>query len=130
MKLVFIASQGLSRGVRGALTQWLVEIGPGVFVGRLPKRIISHLWAEVGRWCEGQGVETEARATLVEHDDSEQGYRLLVAGAAAYMPTEFTGLWLVTRTVATADPEEAGQPQETPESQQPSEDPYYDRQPW
>lgn len=53
-------------GVRGDLTRWLLEIAPGVFVGRVTTRVRERLW---GRVCD---FLTSGRAILVYSARNEQ----------------------------------------------------------
>lgn len=102
MSLIVIASQNLSPGVRGALTKWMLEIGPGTFVGDLPKRIASELWTHVDDWCEGDGAAFGSRATFVQTATTEQGYVFATSGNGRYIPVEHAGLWLVERSPQTS----------------------------
>lgn len=99
--LVVISSENLSPGVRGSLSKWLLEIGPGVFVGRVSRRIVDGLWGSVEEWCL-QEASNNARATMVVADRrAEQGFTFRTVGEGRYAPVNFSGLWLVERTAVT-----------------------------
>lgn len=44
--VVFVLT-AVPSGVRGDLSRWLLEIAPGVFVGRVSARVRQRLWARV-----------------------------------------------------------------------------------
>lgn len=54
-------------GLRGDLTRWLMEISPGVFVGRPSARIRDLLWIRTIELCK------DGKAILVYSADTEQG---------------------------------------------------------
>lgn len=77
-------------GLRGDITKWLMEIAPGVFVGRPSARVRELLWKRTKDLC-GSG-----RAIVVYNADNEQGL-----GFDTYNydwhPTDFDGLTLMMR---------------------------------
>ncbi len=54
-------------GLRGHLTRWLLEISPGVFVGKVSARVRTLMWVRVLEM-----VKT-GRAIMVYSADNEQG---------------------------------------------------------
>lgn len=54
-------------GLRGDLTKWLMEVSPGVFVGRTSRRVREMLWERTVDSC------NDGRAILVFSADNEQG---------------------------------------------------------
>lgn len=54
-------------GLRGHLTRWLLEVSPGVFVGRTSARVRDVLWDQVEELCK------DGRAILVYSARNEQG---------------------------------------------------------
>lgn len=78
--------------LRGDVSRWLLEIAPGVFTGRLNRRVRESLW---GRVLEGLG---DGSAVLVAADRRrEQGAEILTAGTGRWVPVDFDGLILVRR---------------------------------
>jgi CRISPR-associated protein Cas2 len=78
-------------GLRGHLTRWLIEIGPGVFVGNASRRVRDHLWDVLeDRIGEGQAIMVEPAAT-------EQGWSVRTAGKDRWRPVEWEGLVLCER---------------------------------
>ncbi len=80
-------------GLRGHLTRWLIEISPGVFVGRITARVRDHLW---GRVCHHLG--DGGRAVMVHAARNEQGLAFLVLGES-WQPVDLDGLMLVRRSL-------------------------------
>lgn len=81
---------GAPAGLRGEVTRWLLEIGPGVFVGHLSVRVRENLWVRVVEDI-GQG-----RATMVFSARGEQRLSFLTYGEV-WEPTDFDGIRLVRR---------------------------------
>lgn len=86
--LVLIAA---SPGLRGHVTRWLVEIAPGVFVGRLSARVRDELWKTVeDRVRRGQAI-------LIFAARNEQRWLARIAGVTRWSPRDFDGLTLFRR---------------------------------
>lgn len=78
------------------MNQWLLEVLPGVFVGRLSARVRDHLWATL---AEALPLAEGAYAAVIEQtNEAEQGFRIQKVGEFRYDFEDFTGLLLVTRT--------------------------------
>ena len=78
------------QGLRGHLNRWLFEIAPGVFVGRVSKRIRDQLWMIVGDMI-GSG-----KALVVFAAKNEQGLTFRSINHD-WIPTEHEGLTLMLR---------------------------------
>ena len=72
--MVVIVLSAAPASLRGALTRWLMEVSPGVFVGHLSARVREQLW-ELVRAYIGDG-----RALLVWSTRSEQRYAVASLG--------------------------------------------------
>ena len=76
--------------LRGVLTRWLLEIAPGMYVGRVPARVRDRLWArilsDVGR----------GRAVMVVLRRGEQGFDVRVHNHE-WEPVDLDGLTLMRR---------------------------------
>lgn len=82
---------GVPPGLRGHATRWLVEVAPGVFVGRLPARVRDNLWVTVTeRVRDGQAI-------MIEPASSEQGWAVRTAGRDRWVPVDCDGLVLMAR---------------------------------
>lgn len=66
--MVVIVLTACPEGLRGYLTRWLWEISPGVFVGKVSKRVRQAVWARV------QEMSKDGRALLVYSARNEQGF--------------------------------------------------------
>ncbi|MEV8363750.1 type I-E CRISPR-associated endoribonuclease Cas2e [Streptomyces niveus] len=75
--------------VRGALTRWMIEPTPGLYVGTLSARVRDELWRVVSA-----SIESGA-AVLIHPEQNEQGYMLRTAGERRRIPVDFDGLTLV-----------------------------------
>lgn len=78
--------------LRGALTRWLFEVAPGVFVGRVSARIRELLWERIVAGI-GRG-----RAILVYPARNEQGLTFRVHGHD-WQPIDHEGLQLMLRPI-------------------------------
>lgn len=92
---VFISSS-VPPGIRGAMNQWLLEVLPGVFVGRVSARIRDYLWKELSDAL--PAAEGSYAALIKQTDETEQGFSVDTVGDYRYELADFAGLFLVTRT--------------------------------
>lgn len=80
-------------GLRGHLTRWLMEVSPGVFVGRLNPRLRDHVWELVTE-------EVRGSALLVFQDRStEQGFGFRT-NENEWQPHDVEGATLIMRPTA------------------------------
>jgi CRISPR-associated protein Cas2 len=80
-------------GLRGHLTRWLLEISPGVFVGKINTRVRRLMWTRVTEMVKN------GRAIMVFSADNEQGLDFAVH-AHDWIPTDFEGINLMLRPAA------------------------------
>lgn len=76
-------------GLRGELTRWMLELKPGVFVGKVSALVRDKLWERVCASMKG-GV-----GTLVYSADAEQGFRMRFWGTPNRVVVDFDGLSLI-----------------------------------
>jgi CRISPR-associated protein Cas2 len=76
--------------LRGGLTRWLTEIGPGVYVGRVNALVRDLLWDAVIE----EAAET-GRAVQVYRTNTEQGFEIRMHGDSKRSIVEIDGLQLV-----------------------------------
>src|SRR5690606_5968677 len=88
--MVVIILTACSEGLRGHLTQWLLEISAGVFVGHVNSKIRDRLWAKVIDMA-GPG-----RALLVQQQPGEQRLSFRVHGHY-WQPADLDGVTLIRR---------------------------------
>lgn len=88
--MVVLVLTACPAGLRGHLTRWLLEIGPGVFVGRVSARVRDLMWLRVLDLCK------DGRAIMVHAAENEQGlfYRV---HRHEWQPEDFDGVWLMRR---------------------------------
>lgn len=77
-------------GLRGHLTRWMLEIGPGVFVGRLSARVRDRMWARVLE------LAKDGRAIMVYSARTEQRLAFKVH-RHDWEPVDFEGVQLMMR---------------------------------
>ena len=83
--------------IRHALTQWMIEPAPGVFVGTISARVRDEIWEQVA-------VETHGGWGLLIHpDDTEQGFTIRVCGEDRRRIVDFEGIALVSMPDANLD---------------------------
>ena len=77
--------------VRHAMTRWMIEPAPGVFVGTLSARVRDELWEAV------QGAVRDGWGLMIEQSNNEQGFAIRVCGTERRRIVEYDGLQLVAR---------------------------------
>ncbi|WP_029090191.1 type I-E CRISPR-associated endoribonuclease Cas2e [Brevibacterium album] len=88
--MVVIVVAACPAGLRGELTRWLLEVSPGVFVGKLSARVRERVWQRV---LDGVGT---GRASMVWSARNEQGLEFETHGET-WAVEDFDGLKLITR---------------------------------
>jgi CRISPR-associated protein Cas2 len=87
--MITISATAVPDHLRGALTRWLLEVTPELYVGTVSARVRDELWASVAA-CTGEGM-----SVLVYPSDNEQGFELRTAGTRRRRPVDFDGMTLV-----------------------------------
>ena len=77
-------------GLRGHLTRWLLEISPGVFVGKITARVRDLMWIRVIEMVKN------GRAIMVYTAAGEQGLAFQVHDHD-WVPVDFEGITLMLR---------------------------------
>lgn len=85
---VLIVSR-VTPALRGALTRWLLEVHPGVFVGTVSARVRARLWAMV------QGRRRLGACTLISSAKNEQGFAIAANGDPRRALRDYDGLQLL-----------------------------------
>lgn len=87
--MVVIVLERVPPSLRGELTRWLLELSPGVFVGKVSAMVRDKLWEVVcQRTKEGAGL-------LVHNCETEQGFAFRVCGTTKRELADFDGLTLI-----------------------------------
>jgi CRISPR-associated protein Cas2 len=87
--LTVLATTAVPDHVRGALTRWMVEPTPGLYVGTLAARVRDELWTVIAASI------TDGAAVLIHPAANEQGFALRTAGERRRLPVDFDGLTLI-----------------------------------
>ena len=87
--MITISATAVPDHLRGALTRWLIDVTPELYVGTVSARVRDELWASVAA-CTGDGM-----SVLIYPGDNEQGFELRTAGTRRRSPVDFDGLTLV-----------------------------------
>lgn len=83
-------------GLRGHLTRWLLEIAPGVFVGKISARVRELMWQRV------VDMVRTGRAIMVYATDNEQGLAFQVH-EHNWKPIDIDGITLMLRPAQSED---------------------------
>lgn len=83
-------------GLRGHLTRWLLEIAPGVFVGKVSNRVRDLMWLRV------LDMVKTGRAIMVYHANNEQGLAFQVH-EHDWQPVDIEGINLMLRPATPTD---------------------------
>ncbi|MGA4867240.1 type I-E CRISPR-associated endoribonuclease Cas2e [Streptomyces lavendulocolor] len=75
--------------LRGALTRWLLEVTPELYIGTISARVREELWSRVTVSVE------DGTAVLAYPSDNEQGFTVRTAGDRRRSPIDFDGLTLI-----------------------------------
>lgn len=89
--MTVIVLSRVPQGLRGDLAKWLLEVRPGVYVGRLTAAVRVRLWERITKYVK------LGDATLVYMASNEQGYQILTLGDPSYRVRDFEGLQLIER---------------------------------
>lgn len=87
--MTVLATTAVPDCVCGALTRWMIEPAPGLYVGTLSARVREELWSVVTA-----SIGTGA-AVLLHPAQTDQGFTLHTAGERRRVPHDFDGLTLV-----------------------------------
>lgn len=93
--MVVVVLTAVPAGLRGHLTRWLLEISPGVFVGRASRRVRDQMWERVVE------LSKDGRAVMIESSRNEQRLDFRVH-RHDWEPADFDGLNLIRRPSAPA----------------------------
>lgn len=95
--LTVISATAVAPHVRGALSRWMLEPTPGLYVGTLSAKVRDELWAVIAASV-GDGS-----AVLVHAADTEQRFAIQTAGESRRAPVDLDGLALIALNPAEPD---------------------------
>jgi CRISPR-associated protein Cas2 len=87
--MIVISTTAVPDHVRGALSRWLVEPAPGLYIGTVSARVRDELWSAVGASVD------DGMAVCIHPADNEQGFLIKTAGQRRRLIADFDGLQLV-----------------------------------
>lgn len=87
--MTVISATAVPDHLRGALTRWLLEVTPTLYIGTISARVRTELWNSL------TDCLTEGSAVLVYPAANEQGFTLHTAGPQRRDPLDFDGLTLI-----------------------------------
>jgi CRISPR-associated protein Cas2 len=79
-------------GLRGDVSRWLIEVAPGVFTGKVSRRVRDRLWDRVRA-----GVRDGSAVLVAASRETEQGYEIMTCGQGRWIPADFDGLTLIRK---------------------------------
>lgn len=88
--MIVVVTIGVPAGLRGDITRWLAELSPGVYVGKVRRRVRDLLWERICSSCGSGG------ALLIVPAATEQGYEVLVHNYQ-WDVRDFDGLTFLSR---------------------------------
>ncbi|PGH46925.1 type I-E CRISPR-associated endoribonuclease Cas2e [Streptomyces sp. Ru87] len=102
--MTVIATTAVPDHVRGAISRWMTETMPGLYVGTLSRRVRDELWQAVS------GTVGAGAAVMLCPEANEQGYALQTVGERRRAPVDFDGLTLVAMNPVEIDNESVKTP--------------------
>ncbi|MGP3959730.1 type I-E CRISPR-associated endoribonuclease Cas2e [Nonomuraea sp. 3N208] len=87
--MIVISTTAVPDHVRGALSRWLIEPAPGLYVGTVSARVRDELWSAVS------GCIADGAAVYLHPADNEQGFVVRTAGERRRHVADFDGLQLI-----------------------------------
>lgn len=87
--MLVIVMDNAPEKLRGELTRWLLEVKPGVLVGKTSAAVREKLWEKVKR------AEETTGALLLYNTDSEQGFQIELHGEPRRTVIDLDGVQLI-----------------------------------
>lgn len=85
--------ENVSVGFRGEITQWLLEVKPGVFVGNIAAGVRERLWEKVKN-------KVDAEAGLIIYSaQTEQGFMMQMCNTPQRKVVDLDGIYLIARLI-------------------------------
>ncbi|MEE4543601.1 type I-E CRISPR-associated endoribonuclease Cas2e [Streptomyces sp. V4-01] len=87
--MIVLSATAIPDHLRGALSRWLLEVTPELYVGSVSARVREELWTAIA------ATTAHGTAVLAHPADNEQGFTIRTAGNHRRNPLDFDGLTLV-----------------------------------
>ena len=85
--------ENVSPGFRGEVTQWLLEVKAGVYVGNISSGVRTRLWKKV------HDNVSEGAALIVYTVQNEQGFEMEVCRTPERSVVDMEGIYLIKRSM-------------------------------
>lgn len=95
--MIVVVTIGVPAALRGDITRWLAELSPGVYVGKVRRRVRDKLWERI---CAGAGP---GGALLIAPASNEQGYEV-VTHNYKWDSVDFDGISFLRRPAEASAP--------------------------
>lgn len=83
--------ENVSPGFRGEITQWLLEVKAGVFVGNISSAVRQRIWKKVN------DNVNEGAALIIYSASNEQGFEMEVCRTPERSVIDMEGIFLIKR---------------------------------
>ncbi len=91
--MTVIVMENVAEGFRGEVTQWLLEVKAGVFVGSISAAVRERLWDKV------KSRVDDGAAMMIYSAQTEQGFRIEVCRMPDRYVVDMEGITLIARNV-------------------------------
>lgn len=91
--MIVMVFERLSMSLRGELTRWLMEVKPGIFVGRVSARVRDKLWEKS---CEDMSAKSGGYL-IYPTSETEQGFIIKVYGNTDKTLIDMEGLFFLKK---------------------------------
>lgn len=89
--------ENVSPGFRGEVTQWLLEVKAGVYVGKIAAGVRNVLWEKV------KANVDEGAAMILYSAQNEQGFEIEVCRTPERSVVDMEGIYLIKRTLTDSE---------------------------
>lgn len=89
--MTVLVLEDVSLGFRGEITQWLLEVKAGVFIGNISAGVRERLWEKVKKNA------VEGAALIIYSAQTEQGFAMEMYNMPDRRVVDFDGLYLIAR---------------------------------
>ena len=86
--------ENVSPGFRGEVTQWLLEVKAGLYVGNISAGVRTRLWKNV------QENVYSGAALMIYSAQNEQGFEMDVCRTPERSVTDMEGIYLIKRSIS------------------------------
>lgn len=91
--MTILILENMSPGFRGEVTQWLLEVKAGVFIGKISAGVRQGLWKKV------KDNVNDGAALIVYSAQNEQGFQMDVCRTPERSVVDLEGIYLIKRIV-------------------------------